>query len=200
MTGYHDDKECKQYCKKYEDKFGQKLPDCQFKDNQSKIQNLIRKVNPARNWINEKYEPLCIEDLGKELRSVQALQGKQEVVERDLAALGQKIQNMDEAADKLSKDHPEALKEITERKKAEITKDGKQLNSVATAHKEKLLDSYDFMRFLSDFRDLKAWIANMKSLISNEEMARNVTVAEALLEQHQEHRTEIGKKSQWLKI
>ena len=99
---------------------------------------------------------------------------------------------MDEAAAKLGKNHPEALKEITERK-AEITKDWKQLNSVATARKEKLLDSYDFQRFLSDFRDLMAWIANMKSLINNEEMATDVTVAEALLERHQEHRTEIGK-------
>ena len=127
------------------------------------------------------------------------MQRKHEGLERDLAALGQKIQNMDEAAAKLGKNHPEALKEITERK-AEITKDWKQLNSVATARKEKLLDSYDFQRFLSDFRDLMAWIANMKSLINNEEMATDVTVAEALLERHQEHRTEIGKKSQCLKI
>ena len=156
-------------------------------------------VEETRDWILEKYEALSIEDLGKDLRSVQALQRKHEGLERDLAALGQKIQNMDEAAAKLGKNHPEALKEITERK-AEITKDWKQLNSVATARKEKLLDSYDFQRFLSDFRDLMAWIANMKSLINNEEMATDVTVAEALLERHQEHRTEIGKKSQWLKI
>ena len=149
-------------------------------------------VEETRDWILEKYEALSIEDLGKDLRSVQALQRKHEGLERDLAALGQKIQNMDEAAAKLGKNHPEALKEITERK-AEITKDWKQLNSVATARKEKLLDSYDFQRFLSDFRDLMAWIANMKSLINNEEMATDVTVAEALLERHQEHRTEIGK-------
>merc|ERR1719211_439639 len=101
---------------------------------------------------------------------------------------------MDEAAAKLGKNHPEALKEITERK-AEITKDWKQLNSVATARKEKLLDSYDFQRFLSDFRDLMAWTSNMKSLINNEEMATDVTVAEALLERHQEHRTEIDARA-----
>ena len=32
------------YCQKYKDRFGEKLPECQFKDNKSKIQNLIRKV------------------------------------------------------------------------------------------------------------------------------------------------------------
>ena len=40
-----------------------------------------------------------------------------------------------------------------------------------------------------------AWIANMKSLITNEEMATDVTVAEALLERHQEHRTEIDARA-----
>ena len=42
--GNHDDKWCEEYCKDYEDIFGQKLPDCQFKGNKSKIQSLIRKV------------------------------------------------------------------------------------------------------------------------------------------------------------
>ena len=43
--GFHDDKECKEYYKGYKDRFGQELPDCQFKGNKSKIQNLIRKVH-----------------------------------------------------------------------------------------------------------------------------------------------------------
>ena len=40
-----------------------------------------------------------------------------------------------------------------------------------------------------------AWISNMKSLINSEEMATDVTVAEALLERHQEHRTEIDARA-----
>ena len=43
--GNHDDKECEEYCKKYKGWFGQELPDCQFKGNKSKIQNLLRKVH-----------------------------------------------------------------------------------------------------------------------------------------------------------
>ena len=42
--GNHDDKKCEEYCQKYKRDFGQELPDCQFKGNKSKIQNLIRKV------------------------------------------------------------------------------------------------------------------------------------------------------------
>ena len=43
--GIHDDKYCEDYCQEYKKEFGQELPDCQFKGNKSKIQNLIRKVH-----------------------------------------------------------------------------------------------------------------------------------------------------------
>ena len=42
--GNHDDQACKEYCQRYKEEFGYELPDCQFKGNKSKIQNLIRKV------------------------------------------------------------------------------------------------------------------------------------------------------------
>ena len=43
--GNHDDEKCKEYCNDYKGKFGQELPNCQFKGNKSKIQDLIRKVH-----------------------------------------------------------------------------------------------------------------------------------------------------------
>ena len=42
--GNHDDKECEDYCRRYKRDFDQELPDCQFKGNKSKIQNLLQKV------------------------------------------------------------------------------------------------------------------------------------------------------------
>ena len=43
--GNHDDKKCEEYCQEYKENFDQELPDCQFKGNKFKIQNLIRKVH-----------------------------------------------------------------------------------------------------------------------------------------------------------
>ena len=43
--GNHDDEACEEYCKKYKDRFGQELPDCQYKGNKSEIQKLIKKVH-----------------------------------------------------------------------------------------------------------------------------------------------------------
>ena len=93
------------------------------------VQRYNHDAEETRDWILEKYEALTIEDLGKDLRSVQALQRKHEGLERDLAALGERIDNLEENASKLVKNHPEADKDIQERK-AEILKDWKQHTSL----------------------------------------------------------------------
>ena len=43
--GNHNDKACQEYCRRYKEIFGQNLPNCRFKGNKSKIQDLIRKVH-----------------------------------------------------------------------------------------------------------------------------------------------------------
>lgn len=91
------------------------------------------------------------DDLGKDLRTVQALQRKHEGLERDLAALGDKIRQLDETANKLMQTHPESA-EIIYTKQKEINTEWTQLTSKADSRKEKLLDSYDLQRFLSDYR------------------------------------------------
>jgi spectrin alpha len=40
-----------------------------------------------------------------------------------------------------------------------------------------------------------SWISSMKGLIASDELANDVTGAEALLERHQEHRTEIDARA-----
>ena len=55
------------------------------------VQRFHRDVDETKDWIQEKDEALNNEDLGKDLRSVQQLQRKHEGLERDLAALGDKV-------------------------------------------------------------------------------------------------------------
>lgn len=55
------------------------------------VQRFHRDVDETRDWIREKDDALNNDDLGKDLRSVQALQRKHEGLERDLAALQDKV-------------------------------------------------------------------------------------------------------------
>lgn len=94
------------------------------------------------------------------------------------------IRQLDEAAARLVQGHPESADTIRS-KQEEIHDEWTQLTAKANARKEKLLDSYDLQRFLSDYRDLSAWIQSMMGLVASDELASDVTGAEALLERHQ---------------
>lgn len=148
------------------------------------MQRFHRDVDETKDWIQEKDEALNNDDLGKDLRSVQTLQRKHEGIERDLAALGDKIKQLDETANRLMQTHPESVDQ-TYVKQKEINELWTQLTAKANSRKEKLLDSYDLQRFLNDHRDLLAWINSMLGLVSSEELANDVTGAEALIERHQ---------------
>lgn len=94
------------------------------------------------------------------------------------------IRQLDEAASRLVQGHPDSADTI-HGKQEEIHDEWTQLTAKANARKEKLLDSYDLQRFLSDYRDLSAWIQSMMGLVTSDELAADVTGAEALLERHQ---------------
>nr|ANG83465.1 spectrin alpha chain [Biston betularia] len=158
------------------------------------VQRFHRDVDETKDWIAEKEAALATEDLGKDLRSVQTLQRKHEGLERDLAALGDKIRQLDDTANRLMTTHGDSA-DATYSKQREINDAWQQLQARANARKEKLLDSYDLQRFLSDYRDLMAWINSMMALVSSDELANDVTGAEALLERHQEHRTEMDARA-----
>ncbi|XP_053601908.1 spectrin alpha chain isoform X2 [Plodia interpunctella] len=154
------------------------------------VQRFHRDVDETKDWVAEKEAALASDDLGKDLRSVQTLQRKHEGLERDLAALGDKIRQLDDTANRLMSTHGDSA-DATYSKQREINAAWQQLQARATARKEKLLDSYDLQRFLSDYRDLMAWINSMMALVSSDELANDVTGAEALLERHQNQRLEI---------
>lgn len=158
------------------------------------VQRFHRDIDETKDWIDEKDFALANENYGHDLASVQALQRKHDALERDLSALGEKVRDLDDSAKRLMQTHPEQAEQIYEHQK-QINEQWNTLTAKADARKAKLLDSYDLQRFLSDYRDLTSWINSMMTLVSSDELAKDVTGAEALLERHQEHRTEIDARS-----
>ncbi|XP_048876599.1 spectrin alpha chain, non-erythrocytic 1-like isoform X2 [Brienomyrus brachyistius] len=158
------------------------------------VQRFHRDADETKEWIEEKDQALNTDNYGHDLASVQALQRKHEGFERDLAALGDKVNSLEETAERLIQVHPESMDDIHE-KCAELNAAWGSLVDRADQRKEKLGSSHDLQRFLSDFRDLQSWINGIRGLVSSEELAKDVTGAEALLERHQEHRTEIDARA-----
>ncbi|XP_074654192.1 spectrin alpha chain-like [Tubulanus polymorphus] len=158
------------------------------------VQRYLRDVDETLDWIEEKDHALNTDNVGNDLSTVQRLQRKHEGVERDLAALGDKVRVLDETANRLMQTHPDQAEQIYHHQ-TDLNEKWNSLTGKADARKSKLLDSYDLQRFLSDFRDLMSWINSMMSVVSSDELAKDVTGAEALLERHQEHRTEIDARA-----
>jgi spectrin alpha len=90
-------------------------------------------------------------DFGHDLATVQRLQRKHEGLERDLAAIGEKVKDLDDTAKRLMQTHPDQAQSIYDHQR-EINDKWNGLTKKADARKGKLLDSYDLQRFLNDFR------------------------------------------------
>ncbi len=154
------------------------------------IQRFNRDAHETISWMNEKDQLLSTDDFGKDLASVQTLQRKHEGIERDLAALSDRVGTLGNEANNLCSLHPDHADTI-KAKKNEIENNWEALCAKSKERKQRLEDSYLLHRFLADFRDLVSWINDMKAVISADELAKDVNGAEALLERHAEHRSEI---------
>ncbi|XP_048586984.1 spectrin alpha chain, non-erythrocytic 1 isoform X2 [Nematostella vectensis] len=159
-------------------------------DSAQEIQKFHRDADDTKAWISEKDTALSSSDYGRDLASVQALQRKHDVLERDLAALEEKVRQLNIEAARLTSTHPNSSQDI-ESKRFELEEAWANLKDQAAARKGKLLDSYDYQRFLNEFRDLISWIHGIKALVSSDELAKDVASAEALIDRHQEYRAEI---------
>jgi spectrin alpha len=104
--------------------------------------------------------------------------------------LEDKVRTLAQESDRLCNIYPEHTDQI-KAKHNEINKNWETLTTKSKERKLKLDESYFLHRFLADFRDLTSWINDMKSLITNDELAKDVNGAEALLERHAEHKSEI---------
>ena len=76
-----------------------------------------RDADETKDWMDEKELTLQSDDFGHDLATVQRLQRKHEGTERDLAALGEKVKELDETANRLMQTHPDQAQSIYEHQK-----------------------------------------------------------------------------------
>ncbi|KAF5401772.1 Spectrin alpha chain non-erythrocytic [Paragonimus heterotremus] len=157
------------------------------------IQRFFRDTDKAISWVNEKSIPLTVEDCGRDLASVQALQRKHETLERDLAALKDKLVQIGLDAEELAEKHPDS-KDTIHGKHQTLLAAWEKLKAQADLRSSKLDEAFKLQRFLADWRDISIWIADMKALIEADELAKDVAGAEAHVERHNEHKAEIASR------
>ena len=135
-------------------------------------------------WIAEKDSVLSTDDYGKDLASVQTLQRKHVGIERDLAALEDRGRTINQEAMRLWEIHGEHSEQILAKNK-QIEANWDELVEKAKQRKQKLDKSYSL------HRDLTLLINDMKAVIAANDLAKDVSGAEALFERHQEHKPKL---------
>lgn len=163
-------------------------------DSANEVQRFNRDIDETIDWIKEKEDAL--KDLDKidenDIKSVEKLKRKYDGLERDLAALNDKIKRMKESSNRLVNNRPEKAIE-TKSKQQEVNKDWDKLLGQAQKRKEKIISLYDLQRFREMNNDLASWIMTMLARLQDHKAheANDPIEVEALIEEHQEKIKEI---------
>ncbi|XP_035519397.1 spectrin beta chain, non-erythrocytic 1 isoform X4 [Morone saxatilis] len=155
------------------------------------VQNYHLECNETKSWIKEKTKVIeSTQELGNDLAGVMALQRKLTGMERDLAAIEDKLADLGKEADRLASEHPEQSEAIKGRL-AEITGVWDEMKDTMKNREESLGEASKLQQFLRELDDFQSWLSRTQTAIASEDMPNTLTEAEKLLAQHEGIKNEI---------
>nr|XP_040041382.1 spectrin beta chain, non-erythrocytic 1-like isoform X1 [Gasterosteus aculeatus aculeatus] len=155
------------------------------------VQNYHLDCNETKSWIKEKTKVIeSTQELGNDLTGVMALQRKLTGMERDLAAIEDKLGDLQGEAKRLAEEHPDQAKAITGRL-AEITAVWEEMKNTLKNREESLGEARKLQQFLRELDDFQSWLSRAQTAIASEDMPNTLTEAEKLMAQHEGIKNEI---------
>uniref|UniRef100_A0A673C022 Spectrin beta chain n=1 Tax=Sphaeramia orbicularis TaxID=375764 RepID=A0A673C022_9TELE len=155
------------------------------------VQNYHLDCNETKSWIKEKTKVIeSTQELGNDLTGVMALQRKLTGMERDLAAIEDKLGDLRGEAQRLAEEHPDQAKAITDRL-AEITAVWEEMKNTLKNREESLGEARKLQQFLRELDDFQSWLSRTQTAIASEDMPNTLAEAEKLMAQHEGIKNEI---------
>uniref|UniRef100_A0A665T3N2 Spectrin beta chain n=1 Tax=Echeneis naucrates TaxID=173247 RepID=A0A665T3N2_ECHNA len=155
------------------------------------VQNYHLDCNETKSWIKEKTKVIeSTQELGNDLTGVMALQRKLTGMERDLAAIEDKLGDLQGEAQRLAEEHPDQAKAITGRL-AEITAVWEEMKNTLKNREESLGEARKLQQFLRELDDFQSWLSRTQTAIASEDMPNTLAEAEKLMAQHESIKNEI---------
>ncbi|CAB1335514.1 unnamed protein product [Coregonus sp. 'balchen'] len=135
-------------------------------------------------WIRDKTRVIkSTQDLGNDLNAVMTIQRKLYGMERDLAAIEDKLTFLRSEADQLAKDHPDNAADILARK-AELDAAWDNLRATLKDREDSLGEVSKLQTFLQDMDDFQSWLFKTQKAVASEDMPETLPQAEQLLILH----------------
>ncbi|KAK6052473.1 spectrin repeat-containing domain protein [Cooperia oncophora] len=151
------------------DKLFFKLKDKGIKQLQQalKLLQFIRQCDELLYWIRDKEAYVTAEDMGMDLEHVEVLQRKFEDFLKELGNHHYRINEINQAADKLVEDGHTEHDQIY-KKRDEVNEAWHRLNTLAATRKESLFGAHQVQRFNRDADETLAWIAEKDATLSSD--------------------------------
>ncbi|KAJ7990853.1 hypothetical protein DPEC_G00291220 [Dallia pectoralis] len=143
-------------------------------------------------WIREKTRIIeSTQDLGNDLNAVMTIQRKLYGMERDLAAIEDKLTFLRSEADQLAKDHPDNAADILARK-ALLDAAWDNLKATLKDREDSLGEVSKLQTFLQDMDNFQSWLYRTQKAVASEDMPETLPQAEQLLSLHDALQEDMG--------
>ncbi|KAM7403418.1 hypothetical protein PAMA_004056 [Pampus argenteus] len=161
-------------------------------DSAGSLHNYGLECDETDAWIKDKTRVIeSTQDLGNDLAAVMTIQRKLFGMERDLAAIDNKLNFLSKEADQLAKDHPENADDILARR-AELDAAWDTLKKTLKDREDSLGEVSKLQTFLQDMDDFQSWLFKTQKAVASEEMPATLPEAEEQLSLHDAVREDIN--------
>jgi len=145
------------------------------------------------SWIQDKIRVVqSTEKLGNDLSGVMQMQRRLSGLERDMAAIISKKEQLEKQAQSLEKDHPAESAEIRSRLE-EITGVWMDLKELLNKREETMGEAAELQKFLRDLDHFSVWLTRTQTAVASSETPQSLVEAEQMLNQHQTIKEEIDR-------
>ncbi|XP_017558803.1 spectrin beta chain, non-erythrocytic 5 isoform X2 [Pygocentrus nattereri] len=150
-------------------------------------------LDELRSWISEKEVVLDSEEQEHDLLSVQALIRQHEGLERDLAVIEKDVQRRQEEGRALVGRSPQVRVSVSDTLQ-DVEESWASLLEKASHRKHRLRQAEAVQRYLTDWRELMAWLKESLSLVTGEGLRGEVKDLRQLIKRHEECHTQIDRQ------
>ncbi|KAL3049568.1 hypothetical protein OYC64_008924 [Pagothenia borchgrevinki] len=186
-------KECQMRLNKRWEAFKAMVEDKKRKvDSAASLNNYGLECDETESWIKDKTRVIeSTVDLGNDLAAVMTIQRKLFGMERDLAAIENKLTFLRNEADQLAKDHPESAGDILARR-GELDAAWDALRKTLKDREDSLGEVSKLQTFLQDMDDFQSWLFKTQKSVASEERPATLPEAEEQLSLHDAVREDIN--------
>uniref|UniRef100_A0A8B9UAF8 Calponin-homology (CH) domain-containing protein n=1 Tax=Anas zonorhyncha TaxID=75864 RepID=A0A8B9UAF8_9AVES len=140
----------------------------------------LRDVDEELAWVHEKLPMASSKDYGQSLATVQSLQEKHQNLENEISSRDALTKTVLSTGQKLVRGGHSASHKIMEHMK-ELETSVENLKAEARERRQRLMQSYEAHRFLTELLEVEAWLAERSFILETSDYGKNEESTQALL-------------------